>query len=104
MWHPRWCYLSWSTTCCPLVQASLSIFWSLLALCAIAVSARRQQRWIWIGGAGLMGVVVAKLFLLDLAGTGTLARIVSFLGVGAVMLLAGYLAPLPPAQTAKERA
>lgn len=81
-----------------LVQASLSIFWGLLGLCAIAVSAWQQQRVIWIVGAALMGVVVAKLFLLDLSGTGTLARIVSFLGVGALLLLAGYLAPLPPTQ------
>jgi hypothetical protein len=35
----------------------------------------------------------------DLSGIGTVARIVSFMGVGGLMLLIGYLAPLPPAAT-----
>jgi uncharacterized membrane protein len=32
----------------------------------------------------------------DLAGSGTVARIVSFLGVGALLLVIGYVAPVPP--------
>jgi uncharacterized membrane protein len=52
---------------------------------------------VWIGGAGLLAVVVLKLLLVDLSGIGTVARIVSFMGVGGLMLLIGYLAPLPPA-------
>ena len=80
-----------------LVQSSLSIFWSLLGLGAILLAGRRGVREIWLGGAALMVVVVIKLFLVDLAGSGTLARIVSFLSVGALLLLAGYLSPLPPA-------
>ncbi|MCI0749182.1 MAG: DUF2339 domain-containing protein [Nevskiales bacterium] len=79
-----------------LVQASLSIFWGLLGLSLITLSARRAQRLLWLVGAGLMGVVVIKLFLIDLEGSGTLARIVSFLGVGGLLLFAGYLSPLPP--------
>jgi uncharacterized membrane protein len=41
-------------------------------------------------------VVVIKLFLIDLDGIGTVARIVSFLGVGLLMLVMGYFRPLPP--------
>ena len=37
----------------------------------------------------------AKLLLVDLAGTGTVTRIVSFIGVGVLMLVIGYVAPLP---------
>jgi uncharacterized membrane protein len=48
-----------------------------------------------------MGVVVLKLFAIDLEGTGTLARIVSFLTVGGLLLAAGYLSPLPPDSTEK---
>jgi uncharacterized membrane protein len=44
----------------------------------------------------LMIVVVAKLFLIDLSNVGTIARITSFLTVGALLLVTGYLAPLPP--------
>jgi len=47
-------------------------------------------------GAALLGAVVVKLFLVDLAGSGTVARIVSFVGVGALLLVIGYVAPVPP--------
>jgi uncharacterized membrane protein len=80
-----------------LVQASLSVFWSLLGVGAMLLATRRGWRALWMIGAALMGVVVAKLFLLDLSGSGTLARIASFLCVGLLLLLTGYLSPLPPA-------
>jgi uncharacterized membrane protein len=43
-----------------------------------------------------MAVVLVKLFLVDLARIGTVPRIVSFLGVGGLMLVIGYYSPLPP--------
>lgn len=43
-----------------------------------------------------MGVVVVKLFVVELGDTGTLTRVVSFLGVGALLLVVGYFAPVPP--------
>ena len=79
-----------------LVQASLSLFWTLLALAAMVVATRRAQRALWLLGAGLLAVVVGKLFLVDLANAGSIERIVSFLGVGGLMLAIGYLAPVPP--------
>jgi uncharacterized membrane protein len=57
---------------------------------------------VWFVGAGLLAVVVAKLFVVDLVGVGTVARIVSFLAVGALMLGIGYVAPLPPRATRGE--
>ena len=36
-----------------------------------------------------------KLLLVDLSGSGTVTRIVSFIGVGVLMLVIGYVAPLP---------
>lgn len=79
-----------------LVQASLSLFWSVLALLLMLCGARTQQRPLWLLGAALMAVVVAKLFLVDLSSISGMARIVSFIGVGLLMLLIGYLAPVPP--------
>lgn len=79
-----------------LVQAAFSIFWSLLGFGAMLAASRRRQREAWLAGAGLMLVVALKLFIVDTAGTGTLARIVAFLGVGVLLLVTGYLAPLPP--------
>jgi uncharacterized membrane protein len=79
-----------------LVQASLSLFWTLMALAAMVVATRRAWRPLWLTGAGLMAVVVGKLLLVDLSNAGTIERIVSFLGVGVLMLVIGYLAPVPP--------
>jgi uncharacterized membrane protein len=81
-----------------LVQASFSIVWMLLALGAMVIATRRALRGAWVAGACLMGAVVAKLFLVDLSGVGTVERIVSFIGVGLLMLLIGYLSPVPPRQ------
>lgn len=77
-------------------QTSISLLWSSLALVLMAWSARRAIRTWWMAGAGLLALVVAKLFLIELGNAGTLARVVSFLGVGALLLVIGYLAPLPP--------
>jgi uncharacterized membrane protein len=87
-----------------LVQASLSIFWTLLGLGVMILSTRKGWRQAWIVGAGMMAVVVLKLFAIDLASTGTIARIASFMSVGLLMLLAGYVSPLPPTAPAKEAA
>jgi uncharacterized membrane protein len=49
--------------------------------------------------ATLLGVTVVKLFFVDLGEIGTVARIVSFITVGILMLVIGYLAPTPPVKT-----
>ncbi|RYZ97432.1 MAG: DUF2339 domain-containing protein, partial [Moraxellaceae bacterium] len=77
------------------VQMALSILWAACALVIMNFSRRLQQRTLWMVGAGLIGLVVLKLFTKDLTGTGTLARIVSFMVVGGFMLLIGYLSPIP---------
>jgi hypothetical protein len=79
-----------------LVQATLSILWTSAALALMVISRKRMDRRLWLAGAALLAVVVAKLFLVDLANTGTVARIVSFLGVGVMLLVIGYIAPVPP--------
>jgi uncharacterized membrane protein len=79
-----------------LVQAAFSLFWSLLALAAMVIATRRTLRPLWVVGAALLGVVVAKLFLVDLASTGTVERVVSFISVGVLVIVVGYFAPVPP--------
>jgi uncharacterized membrane protein len=79
------------------VQASFSIFWSLLSLCTMLIATRRGVRPLWLTGAGLMAVVVVKLFFIDLSNVGGIERIVSFIGVGLLMLVIGYISPVPPA-------
>jgi uncharacterized membrane protein len=77
-------------------QAALSIAWGTTGLAAMVSGTRYERRSVWLAGATLMGLVVVKLFLVDLGNTGTLERIVSFLGVGILLLVVGYLAPVPP--------
>jgi uncharacterized membrane protein len=79
-----------------LTQTALSIFWAGLSLSMMLIATRKSSRPVWLGGAALLAVVVAKLFLVDLSRTGSIERIVSFVGVGLLMLIVGYLSPLPP--------
>ncbi|ENW93685.1 DUF2339 domain-containing protein [Acinetobacter sp. NIPH 298] len=79
------------------VQLSLTLLWMILAFVLMTFSSRRHIRQIWFVGAALLGIVVAKLLLLDLSQSGTLTRVISFIGSGAIMLVIAYLAPLPPA-------
>ena len=79
-----------------LVQAGLSIVWTLIALPLMIVGHRRARRELWLIGAALIALVVAKLFFIELGNQGGLARIVSFIGVGVLLLIVGYFAPLPP--------
>jgi uncharacterized membrane protein len=78
-----------------LVQASLSVFWTLLAMGAMVFANRRGTRPLWVCGAALLGVVVVKLFIVDLERTSGVERIVSFIVVGVLLLVIGYIAPVP---------
>ena len=80
-----------------LVQTSVSIFWTVLALATMLVATRRASRTVWISGASLLTVTILKLFVIDLSRVGTVERIVSFVGVGLLTLVIGYVSPLPPA-------
>lgn len=79
-----------------LVQATLSIVWSLTAFAIMTLATRLNLRHLWVTGAGLLGTVVVKLFLVDLAGHGSISRIVSFVVVGLLMLVIGWYSPVPP--------
>jgi uncharacterized membrane protein len=78
-----------------LVQAGLSIVWTLIALPLMVFGNRRGRRELWLLGAALIALVVAKLFFVELGNRGGLERIVSFIGVGVLLLIVGYFAPLP---------
>jgi uncharacterized membrane protein len=84
-----------------LVQTCLSLFWTVLALTAMLIAARKRERIVWLVGAALLVVVIAKLFLIDLSRIGSVERIISFVGVGLLMLVVGYFSPLPPARESR---
>ena len=89
----------WQST---LVQAALSLLWAVIALATMVMANRRGLRTGWITGASLLAAVIVKLFVVDLSRAGGIERIVSFLGVGVLLLLIGYLAPVPTARAAQE--
>ncbi len=78
------------------VQMSFTFLWGITAFLLMLLAHKRGQRQIWLVGAALMGLVVAKLFLLDLSQHGSVERIASFIGAGLMLLVMGYFAPLPP--------
>jgi uncharacterized membrane protein len=80
----------------PRLQAALAITWTAAALLIMVSATRMRERTAWMAGSALLGAAVIKLFLVDLAGVGTVPRILSFLVVGTLILLIGYLSPLPP--------
>lgn len=82
------------------LQVSLSILWAVVALSGMVVGVRLARRAVWVAGASFMGIVVLKLFLVDLSNQNALGRVVSFIVVGVLLLIVGYLAPVPPPQPA----
>ena len=78
------------------LQASLSVVWAVTAIILMVYGNRRKLRPFWITGAALMAIVVIKLFLIELANSGGIARIASFIIVGVLLLLVGWFAPVPP--------
>jgi uncharacterized membrane protein len=79
-----------------LVQMSLSIFWTFLALGTMLVATRRRIRQMWIVGSVLMAAVVLKLLVIEVPRASAGESIVSIICVGALMLVLGYVAPVPP--------
>lgn len=79
-------------------QAALSLLWTSIALVLMYAAGKQERpsRRLWMTGAGLLGLVILKLAVNDMGNTGTVARIVSFIGVGVLLLVIGYLAPMPP--------
>ncbi len=84
------------------LQAALSIVWAVIALATMVIAVRLARRAVWMAGASFMGLVVAKLFFVDLSSLGAVTRVVSFLGVGALLVVVGYFAPVVPAASVEE--
>ncbi|QWP76727.1 DUF2339 domain-containing protein [Lysobacter sp. K5869] len=83
-----------------LVQTSLTVVWSVLGVAGWIAGSRRGQRGLWLAGAVLMGVVLAKLVFVDRSHLGNLLGIASFIAYGLLCTLVGYFAPAPPAREA----
>ncbi|GAB2657053.1 DUF2339 domain-containing protein [Arenimonas aestuarii] len=79
-----------------LAQASLTVAWCLAGVTVWILGSRRGDRALWWLGAGLLGVVLLKLLVVDRQFVGNIAGIVSFVVVGLLLIVVGRIAPTPP--------
>ncbi|MET0289698.1 MAG: DUF2339 domain-containing protein [Pseudoxanthomonas sp.] len=94
----HWGELPWtpSLLASSLAQTSLTVVWSILGVVGWVSGSRRAQRTLWLSGAVLMAVVLAKLVMVDRQHLGNLWGIGSFIAYGLLCTVVGYLAPAPP--------
>ncbi|WP_323862070.1 DUF2339 domain-containing protein [Xenorhabdus szentirmaii] len=85
-----------------LIQAIFAVVWALAALVCMLYATRTMRRKVWFAGAGVLGIVIVKLFLVDSAVGGGLARAFAFLGVAVLLLIIGYFSPIPPLRSDKQ--
>lgn len=85
-----------------IAQATLTLIWSVAGVTAWVFGSRTQRWPVWLAGAILMGLVLAKLILVDRQHMGDVAGIVSFMAVGGLLVLVGRVAPTPPRSTGGE--
>lgn len=84
-------------------QTALTVLWAITGVTAWIAGSRRRNRPLWMVGAILLGLVLAKLVLIDRQYMGNVAGIVSFLAVGGLLVLVGRIAPTPPKAAAIEQ-
>jgi uncharacterized membrane protein len=68
-----------------------SIVWLLMALSGLIWGVVRDAQTVYRGGVGLILLVIAKIFLIDLEGLEGLLRVLSFMGLGLSLLAVAYL-------------
>ena len=71
-------------------HVAVSAFWGVVGLTLLYVGLVGRSRVLRLAGFITFGVTVGKIFLYDLATLSAMARALSFLGVGAVLLLGGF--------------
>jgi len=72
-------------------QLALSAFWAALGFGGLVAGLVRDRKPLRLGGLALLGLAVAKVFVVDLAALASLWRVASFLLLG-LLLLAGAFA------------
>jgi uncharacterized membrane protein len=71
-------------------QTLVSTFWGLLALASLYVGLKQRRGLLRGGGFILFAISLGKLFLFDLPSLSSVQRALSFLAVGAGLLLGGF--------------
>ena len=84
LWVTCWC--DWHG-----YQNQLTIAWSLVAFAVLGAGLALRERVYRIGGFAILVLALGRIFLVDVWALETIYRILSFLSLGAVLLLLGYL-------------
>ena len=71
-------------------HTAVSAFWGVVAFTALVFGLRRGLQVLRLAALGLFALALGKLFLYDLSALSSVSRALSFLAVGAVLLLAGF--------------
>ena len=79
-----------------MLQASLSLLWTSIAMGLMIFASQRALRTLWFGGFGLLAVVGVKLMMVDLASKGTVMWTLSLIGIALLVIAASYFSPAPP--------
>jgi len=79
-----------------MLQASLSLLWTSIAMAMMIYATRHLLRTLWFGGFGLLAVVGVKLLMVDLSSKGTVTWTLSLLGIALLVIAASYFSPAPP--------
>jgi uncharacterized membrane protein len=74
-----------------LQQVGLSVLWTVYAAAALAVGFVRGLPAVRYAALGLLGITIAKVFLLDLSALDAIYRILSFVVLGVVLLAIAYV-------------
>jgi uncharacterized membrane protein len=71
-------------------HTAVSAFWGVLGLVCLYVGLVKRRRALRLGGFALFGVSLGKLFVYDLPALSSITRALSFLAVGAFLLVGGF--------------
>lgn len=72
-------------------NASISVFWTILAVILITLGMLYRSAFLRWSALVLFGVTIIKIFFYDLAALSTPYRIISFMVLGVILLLASFL-------------
>lgn len=82
------------------IQATLTLYWSVLAIIFWMYGAKKANKSLWIIGAVLFGMALCKLLFIDRQHLGALPGIISFIVYGLFCVIIGYFLPPPKSNKA----
>jgi hypothetical protein len=71
-------------------QVVLSAYWTLLGVASLVAGLFRDEKRLRLGGLLLLGLAVLKVFLYDLANLEQIYRVLSFIGLGLLLLASAF--------------